>query len=112
MAGVFVKCLAGKFRATVAHVNDLGVAALLFDGRDPIELLRFLGALKTVPVGSESNQKSRSHRWACGREAAEEGRVGMGIGGLLDPLFQFVDGLMQGLEHSGQRLSFERGRLD
>jgi len=38
--------------------------------------------------------------------------AGMRIGGLLNLFFQFVDGLMQDFEHSGQRRSFQCGRLD
>src|SRR5260221_6671309 len=112
VAGVFVKSLAPELRAAVAHVNDLALAALLFDRRDPIELLRLLGAGKAIPVGPKGDQKPRSHGWTRGRKAAEDRRVPMGVGGLLDPRFHQLDGLMQDFEHAGQRLSFEHGRLD
>ena len=63
VAGIFVKGLARKFGAAVAHVNDLALAALPFDRRDPIELLCFLGAGKTIPVGPKGHQQPRGNGW-------------------------------------------------
>src|ERR1035441_6735484 len=49
VAGVFLKGLASELGAAVAHLNYFALAALFFDRRDAIELLRFLGAGKAIP---------------------------------------------------------------
>jgi len=52
----------GQFRAAVAHVNDLALAALLFDRRDPVELLDFLGAAKTIHWSQKATKPRRHGR--------------------------------------------------
>lgn len=57
MARVFVKGLTAKFGTAIAHVDDLALAALFFDGRNPVELLRLLGVSnrsRSVPKATRS----------------------------------------------------------
>src|ERR1043166_2921389 len=79
MARIFVKGLAAKFGAAVAHVDDLALAALLFDRSNPVELLRLLGAFKSLAIGPKGDQEPRSHdRSGAGKAAKERGvRISM-----------------------------------
>src|SRR2546423_2400304 len=77
MTRVFVKGLTPKFRAAVAHMDDLALTALFFDGSDPEELLGFLGIFKSIAIGSKGDQEPRGHDWAGTGKAAKEGRIGM-----------------------------------
>ena len=87
MTGVFVKGLTAKFRTAVAHVDDFALAALFFDGSNPVELLRFLGVFKSSAIGSKGDQEPRGHDWARAGKAAKEGRLGMRIHGLVGVVF-------------------------
>src|SRR5688572_15224087 len=74
---VFVEGLPPKFRAASPQARDARIAALDDNGRDPVELRDFIGALKTVSLRPKGRQKPWCQVRARSGEAAEDGRVGM-----------------------------------
>src|SRR5213593_1354194 len=100
--GILVKGLPSEFGTAVAHVDRFGIATLLNDRRQPIELGHFSGAAKSLPIGAEGHQQPRSQRRAGTGETAENRRLGVLIHARLNFFIERTDRSMQSCEHAGQ----------
>ena len=103
--GVLVETLAAELWTAVAHTDGFGVAALLDDRGNAVELRHFGGARKALPVGAEGHQQSRGQGGTGARKTAKDGRVRVLVHGLGNGFIQVLDGFEQGPEHGGPALT-------
>ena len=106
-----METLPAEFGAAVAHADGFGVAALLDDRRNAIELRHCGGAVKALPVGAESHQPPRCQGGAGAGKAAKNRRVRVLIHGVDNGFVQALESFVQWSEHAGPGANQGASRL-
>src|SRR5687768_9263786 len=98
-SGELMKGLSHKFGASLAAIDDFGLAAAFGHRRDPGEVLDVQGSIVAVAIGAEGDQKPRSQGWSSSRQMAEQFWLRMLLKDLLNFFFVLVNNRIESLDH-------------